>query len=72
MLQGAIIGAGHGPLGRMPGTLTLRNCPEPGMHRTFRLESIDRSGEDTAGWNYEEMPGPNCGARPLRILIIND
>jgi len=55
--------------------LTLLNCPEPGMQRSFRCVRIDRSGDDIAGWRFDEMPGPNRSgdaAHRLNVLIIND
>ena len=57
---------------QMPLELTLRNCPEPGQHRSFVLDQVDRSGGDIAGWRFKEAPGPNRGARPLSVLLIND
>lgn len=62
----------------------LKNCPEPGMHRLFRLVGVDKSGGDIAGWRYEEVNGPNKGNDSYRnpgnpqqipaftVLIIND
>lgn len=63
----------HRANGRCPNrTFTLSNCPEEGMHRSFRQVKVDWSGEDIAGWWYEEFPGPNCGPVPLKVLLIND
>lgn len=56
----------------MPWELTLRHCPLFGQHRSFVLKKIDKSGGDTAGWLFEEAPGPNRGAKVLQVLIIND
>jgi len=62
----------------------LQDCPMPGMHRLFSLVGSDKSGEDIAGWRYEEIAGPNKGntsykdpgravpCQPLTVLIIND
>lgn len=66
-----------------PVSFTLSNCPKPGMSRSFRSTGVDESGEDIAGWRYEEVDGPNNGlswdggSHPksvpvLKVLIIND
>lgn len=49
---------------------TMRDCPRPGMHRSFQFAGVDRSGGDIAGWRFEEMAGPNHSG--LKVLIIND
>lgn len=56
-----------------PYGITLSGCPEEGMHRSFCLSKVDKSGEDTMGWRYDEMGGPNKNSdTPFTILIIND
>ena len=62
-----------GLLQSIPRELTLTNCPEPGMHRSFQMDDVDKSGGDVAGWRYEEVPGPNRLRKTrLRVLLIND
>lgn len=66
-----------------PRNFVLKNCPQDGMHRSFHLKNVDRSGEDIAGWRYVEDAGPNKGrdfrnpgspreVPPFTVLIIND
>ena len=57
------------PEASMPSELVLTNCPEPGMHRSFRLDKVYNG---FAGWRYREFPGPNRGPRSLSVLLIND
>jgi len=56
----------------VPHGFTLTNCPESGMCRTFVHKRTDWSGEDVAGWRFQELPGPNRGPVSLKVLIIND
>ena len=67
-----------------PPHFLLKDCPQPGMHRSFHFVKADKSGGDIAGWRYEEDNGPNKGndsyrnpgnakrIPPFTILIIND
>ena len=69
---------GDSPFRSPSSCITLLNCPELGMHRSFRCDRTDKSGEDIAGWHFTEMGRPNRsqaasqGIGPLTVLIIND
>jgi hypothetical protein len=64
------LGGRVGPICGAPAAFIMRDCPEPGMYRSFTLSHVDRSGGDIAGWNYTELEGPNHSG--LKVLIIND
>jgi len=67
------------PPGFTPCAMTVLNCPEKGMHRSFNYVGTDECADgEIQAWNFEEHQGPNRGfdavkgLAPLRIVIIND